>query len=96
MTIIGYMPVVQEPAHDLDTLNTVVLRCRHVSRKLGQHHVVITVDEALFCKLMELKRAKADYQDCLIVMLGGLHTATKFINLCKSQANTHMFNHQDC
>ena len=75
------MPIVQAPAHDLDTLNTVVLRCKHVARKLGQYHVVITVDEALFCKLMELKWAKADYQDCLIVRLGGLHTAMKFLQV---------------
>ena len=81
ITSIGYMPIVQAPAHDLDTLNTVVLRCKHVARKLGQYHVVITVDEALFCKLMELKWAKADYQDCLIVRLGGLHTAMKFLQV---------------
>ena len=79
ITSIGYMPIIQAPAHDLDTLNTVVLRCKHVARERGQHHVVITVDEALFCKLMELKWSNADYMDCLIVRLGGLHTAMKFM-----------------
>lgn len=81
MTSIGYMPIIQAPAHDLDTLKTVVLRCKHVARKLGQHHVVITVDEALFCKLMELKWANDDYLDCLVVRLGGLHIALKFMEV---------------
>ncbi|KAL8567664.1 hypothetical protein ACOMHN_054475 [Nucella lapillus] len=81
MTSIGYMPLVQAPAHDLDILNTVVVRCKHVARKLGQHHVVLTVDEALFCKLMELKWAKDEYQDFLIIRLGGLHTAMNFMKV---------------
>lgn len=50
-------------------------------QKLGQHHVIITVDEALFCKLMELKWANPDYMDCLVVRLGGLHTAMKFMSV---------------
>ena len=81
MTSIGYMPMVIAPAHDMDTLNTVVLRCKHVARTLGQNYVVITVDEALFCKLMELKWANADYQNCLVVRLGGLHTLMTFMGV---------------
>jgi hypothetical protein len=65
----------------MDTLNTVVLRCKHTAGKLGQHHVVLTVDEALFCKLMELKWAKTEYQAFLIVRLGGLHTALIFMEV---------------
>ena len=67
MTSIGYMPMVLAPAVDMDTLNTVVLRCKHVARTLGQNYVVITVGEALLCKLMELKWANADYQNSLVV-----------------------------
>ena len=74
VTTIGYIPIVQSPAHELDALNTVVLRCKHVASVLGQQHVVLTVDEVLYCKLMELKWAKKDYQDFLIVRLGWLHT----------------------
>ena len=79
MTSVGYMPIIQAPAHEMDTLNTVVKRCRHVANVLGQSHVVLTVDEALFCKLMELKWAKPEYQNFLIVRLGGLHTAMNFL-----------------
>ncbi len=61
VTSTGYMPIVQSPAHEFDTLNTVVLRCKHVANVLGQQYVVLTVDETLYCKLMELKWAKSDY-----------------------------------
>ena len=74
----GYMPIIQSPAHELDTLNTVVLRCKYIANALGQQQVVLTVDEALYCKLMELKWAKKDYQKFLIVRLGGLHTILAF------------------
>ena len=79
ITSVGYMPIVQAPAHELDTLNTVLQRCKHVAAILGQQHVVLTVDEALFGKLMELKWAKPEYEGCLIVRLGGLHTALNFL-----------------
>lgn len=80
-TSIGYMPIVQALAHELDTLNTVMQRCRHIATALGQQHVVLTVDEALYCKLMELKWAKDEYQDFLIVRMGGLHISLTFLKV---------------
>ena len=49
---VGYMPIIQAPAHELDTLYTVVERCRHIAAELAQQYVVLTVDEALYCKLI--------------------------------------------
>jgi len=65
--------------HDDD--DTVVERCKHIATQLGQHHVVLTVDEALYCKLMELKRAKDEYQNFLIVRMGGLHISLNFLKV---------------
>ncbi|MGH0159882.1 UNVERIFIED_CONTAM: hypothetical protein FKN15_047588 [Acipenser sinensis] len=56
-------------------------RYSNVATTLGQHHVVLTVDEALYCKLMGLKWAKEEYQDFLIVRLGGLHTSLNFLKV---------------
>ena len=42
MTSVGYMPIIQAPAHELDTVNTVVLRCKHTAGKLGQHYCQIS------------------------------------------------------
>ena len=82
------MPIVQSPAHELDTLNTVVLRFKHVASVLGQQHVVLTADEALYCKLMELKWAKKDYQDFLIVRLGWLHQSWHFFKAIGKHINS--------
>jgi hypothetical protein len=49
------MPIIQAPVHEMDTLNTVVKKCMHVATVLGQQYTVITVDQALYCKLVELK-----------------------------------------
>jgi hypothetical protein len=82
VTSVGYiMPIIQAPAHELDTLNTVIQRCKHVANKLGQHYVVLTADEALFCKVMELKWEKEEYQNILVVRLGGLHISLNFMKV---------------
>jgi hypothetical protein len=65
VTTVGYMPILQAPAHEFDTLNTVVKRCMYIAAALGQKHTVITVDQALYCKLVELKWAIPEYQDKL-------------------------------
>ncbi|XP_063763531.1 uncharacterized protein LOC134880508 [Eleginops maclovinus] len=78
-TAVGYLPIVLAPAHEYDTLNTVVKRCMAISSHFGQEHTVITVDQALYCKLMELKWCVEEYQGKLIPRLGGLHIAMNFL-----------------
>ena len=63
----------------MDTLNTVVKKCIVISSHFGQEHTVLTVDQALYCKLMELKWSVEKYRDKLIPRLGGLHTAMNFL-----------------
>ena len=47
-TLVGHMPIMLAPAHEYETLNTVVKRCMTVSEH--QTHTVITGDQALYCK----------------------------------------------
>lgn len=79
VTKVGYMPIIQAPAHEMDTLNTVVKKCMHVTAALGQRYTIITVDQALYCKLVELKWAVPEYQEKLVVQLGGLHISMCFL-----------------
>ena len=53
-------------------------RIFHIVKSLNQHHIVLTVDEALFLKLMEIKWGVPKYKDVLVPRLGGLHTAVNF------------------
>ena len=79
VTMVGYMPIIQAPAHEMDTLNTVVKKCMHVATVLGQQYTIITVDQALYCKLVELKWAIPEYREKLVVQLGGLHISMCFL-----------------
>ena len=54
-TTVGYMPIILAPAHELSTLNILVLKAQHVAEALGNRYTVITVDQALYPQLMELK-----------------------------------------
>ena len=79
VTKVGYIPIIQAPAHEMDTLNTVVKKCMHVATALRQRHTVITIDQALYCKLVELKWSVPKYQDKLVIQLGGLHISMCFL-----------------
>ena len=78
-TATGYLPIILAPAHELDTLNTVVKRCLAISAHFGQEHTVLTVDQALYCKLIELKWCVPEYRNKLIPRLGGLHISMNFL-----------------
>ena len=86
-TKVGYMPILQAPAHEFDALNAVVKRCMHVSSVLGQRYTVITVDQALYCKLVELKWIVPEYQEKLVVLLGGLHISMCFLKAIGNHMN---------
>ena len=81
VSTVGYMPIILAPTHDVNTLNTVVQRIVQVAESFKQKHVVLTVDQALFPLLMELKWVVPEYQDCLIPRLGGLHTSMNFLKV---------------
>ena len=58
VTTVGYLPNIQAPANDYDTINTVVKRIVYryrLANYLGQKHAVLTFDQALFPQLMQLK-----------------------------------------
>ena len=77
-TSVGYLLIIQSPASELDTLNTVIKRVLHVAKSMEQQHVVLTVDEALYPKLLELKWSVEEYKYMLIRCLGGLHIVMNF------------------
>ena len=79
LTIVGYMPIVQAPAHEIDTLNTVVQKCMYISDRLDQRHTVLTVDQALYFKLMDLKWSVPEYRERLVPRMVGLHIAMNFM-----------------
>ena len=86
-TAVGYLPIILAPAHQFDTLNTVVKRCMAISSRFGQEHTVITVDQALYYRLMAIKWSLTQYQDKLIPRLGGLHVTMNFLKAIGDHMN---------
>ena len=84
---VGYLPIILSPAHEMGTLNTVVRRCLVTAEHFQQEHVAITVDQALFCKLMELKWGVTEYMDKFFPKFGGLHIAINFLKVIGDHMN---------
>jgi hypothetical protein len=78
-SIVGYLPIIPAPAHEMDTIATVLIRCQTIAKHLGQPHVVITFDEALYCKAKELTWHNPDDFMNVIVRLGGFHIGLNFL-----------------
>ena len=81
ISLVGYMPIIPAPAHDINTMNTVVRRIMQVAKSFNQSYAVLTVDQALFPLLMELKWIVPEYKDSLIPRLGGLHISMNFLKV---------------
>ena len=47
-SIVGYLPIIQAPAHEMDTMMTVLLRCKDIAKTLSQPWTVVTFDQALY------------------------------------------------
>ncbi|CAG9769951.1 unnamed protein product [Ceutorhynchus assimilis] len=75
------MPLILNPAHEMTTLNTVVRRCIAAADKLGKHHVILTTDQALYYKLLELKWCSEEMRSRVILRMGGLHVAMNFLKV---------------
>jgi len=77
-TMIGCLPIINAPAHDYDTLWTVIERSRRMTRQLGQKYSVITFDEQLYCKAKMLQWQRWDDCQDLVILLGGFHIQLNF------------------
>jgi hypothetical protein len=87
-TMVYYLPIILAAAHKYNTLNTVIRRCLAISANHKQEYTVIAVDQALYCKLMELKWAIPEYKNKVTPRLGGLHISMNFLKV--------IGDHMDC
>jgi len=54
VTRIGHMPILPVPADDMDTIYTVIARCKYIAELLNISHTIMTFDQALYCRAKEL------------------------------------------
>ena len=75
----GYLPISNTPAHERDTLWTVIGRCLRITHELNAgQSTVLTFDEQLYAKVKELQWGNPDTCRSLFVRLG-FHIAKNFM-----------------
>ena len=81
-TKVGLLPLVNAPAHESDTMWTVIDRCLKISEKLNPgQSTVLTLDQQLYSKAKELQWSRPDDCKSLLVRLGSFHTALNFMRV---------------
>ena len=76
--MVGPLPIVNAPGHEYETLWTVILRCKAMTRLRNGKYMIITMDEGLYNKAKMLQWAKTEEFKNVIVVLGGFHTQMTF------------------
>lgn len=84
-TTVGYCPIIPNPAHEYDTLWTVITRCKMISDHLKQDYTVITFDEALYSKVKILMWLRPDETHNVIPLLGGFHSIQVYLTAIGEQ-----------
>ena len=79
------MPIINSPAHDYDTIWTVLQNCHKMTTKLGQRYTIITFDEQLYCKAKMLQWHHQKECEDIIILLGGFHVQMNFSKVIGQQ-----------
>lgn len=77
---IFYMPFLNNPPTDYDTIFTSMVRLVQVAKVLKQNHIIITADLAIYSKAREILWSNpSDLQGKVTLKLGGMHLNMAFI-----------------
>ena len=78
VTIVGPLPILNAPAHEFESLWTIILRCQVMTRLRSGKYTVVTMDEGLYNKAKMLQWAKMEELKSVVIVLGGFHTQMTF------------------
>lgn len=77
---IRYLPFIHAPPTDLSTIYTTLLKLVAVAEKLGQPHILVTADLAIYLKAQQILWNKPESLAGKVTMrLGGMHLLMSFI-----------------
>ena len=77
-TMVGPLPIINAPAHEFETLWTVIQKCKAMTKLRNGSYTVVTMDEGLYNKAIMLQWAKTEAFKDVIIILGGFHTQMNF------------------
>ena len=74
LTTVRYFPFIHAPPSDLSTIYTALITLVKVAKKLGQSHILVTADLAIYSKAQRILWDKPEILDGKLTMrLGGMH-----------------------
>ena len=76
-SIIGYLPVINNPATDLATVNKMLKRSVSISQRLDVPEIVLVFDEAIYAKA-QMIRWKDEFIKRTVIRLGEFHTLMSY------------------
>ena len=77
---IRYLPFVHAPPSDFSTIFTTLLKLVAIADKLGQSHILVTADLAIYSKAQQILWTEPDvFAGKVTMRLGGMHLAMAFI-----------------
>lgn len=80
LTTVRYFPFLHAPPSDLSTIYTTLITLVKVAEKLGQSHILVTADLAIYSKAQQILWEKPPLLDGKVTMrLGGMHLTMAFI-----------------
>ena len=81
ITTVGFMPILNAPITAYDTIHSVMKLCQAMMEAMARKYTVITFDEAVFFKAMELIWSNPNEYKNIIVRLGGFHIILTFLKV---------------
>ena len=80
LTTVRYFPFIHAPPSDLSTVYTALSALVKVAEKLGQSHILVTADHAIYSKVQQILWDKPEILDGKLTMRsGGMHLNIAFI-----------------
>ena len=73
-TSIGYLDCINAPATDISTVYDIFESCLKIKEALKLKTIVCVLDQAIYCKAMEIKWKDSERYSSCLVMLGIFHT----------------------
>ena len=76
---LGYLPVIPSSPTELATVHEAMERSCALAKALRQEHVIITMDQAVYCKAQEIRWKHPEKFRNVVLRMGAFHTANTFL-----------------
>ena len=80
VALVRYLPFIRAPPTDFDTIHTILAKLVKLAETLGQSHILVTADMAIYSRAQEILWAQPPSLDGKVTMrIGGMHLTMAFL-----------------